>query len=341
MYKPYILDLFEIDKTKRPLAGGKGANLGELVTISEIRVPAGFCVSTEAFRKVTEGHRELSDLLDALARLRAEERGAIGVVTKNIRSIIENLPMPETIATQVAASLGRLGAQDAYAVRSSATAEDSPTASFAGQQDTYLNIIGMTEVLRHVSKCWAPLFTERAAIYRMQNRFAHHRAQMAVVVQKMVLPQAAGILFMADPVTGNRKVSSIDASFGLGEAVVSGLVNADCYKVREGAVIAKKIGSKMLAVHAARDGGTKHQEIEPAQQNRQALADEQILQLERLGRTIEAHFGQPQDIEWCWSDGAFYIVQSRPITTLYPIPEVQDSEKRIRVNGTDGYVEVL
>jgi phosphoenolpyruvate synthase/pyruvate phosphate dikinase len=150
-----------------------------------------------------------------------------------------------------------------------------------------------------------------------------------VVVQKMIFPQAAGILFTADPVTSNRKVSSIDASFGLGEALVSGLVNADVYKVRNGKIIAKKISTKKLAVFASQDGGTKEQEIEPERQNRQALTDEQILQLAHLGRKIEGHFRHPQDIEWCLADGTFYVVQSRPITTLFPVPEANDQENHV------------
>ena len=198
------------------------------------------------------------------------------------------------------ASSPGLDEKNAYAVRSSATAEDLPTASFAGQQDTYLNIIGKEAILKHISKCWASLFTERAVIYRLQNGFDHRKVHLSVVVQKMVFPQAAGILFTADPVTSNRKVLSIDASFGLGEAMVSGLVNADSYKVRNGKVIDKKISTKKLAIYALKDGGTKEQEIEPERQNRQALTDEQILQLERMGRKIEEHFGRPKISNGVW-----------------------------------------
>src|SRR5205085_7738250 len=171
-----------------------------------------------------------------------------------------------------------------------------------------------------------------AVIYRLQNGFDHRKVHLSVVVQKMVFPQAAGILFTADPVTSNRKLLSIDASFGLGEALVSGLVNADSYKVRNGKVIEKKISTKKLAISALKDGGTKAQEIEPERQNRQALTDEQMLQLERMGRQIEAHFGCPQDIEWCLVDDTFYIVQSRPITTLYPIPDANDQENHVYVS---------
>ena len=261
-----------------------------------------------------------------------EDRDKIGELSGEIRRVIEGIAIPQDINEEITRHLSRLGEKNAYAVRSSATAEDLPTASFAGQQDTYLNIIGKEAILKHISKCWASLFTERAVIYRMQNGFDHRKVYLSVVVQKMVFPQVAGILFTADPVTSNRKVLSIDASFGLGEAMVSGLVNADNYKVRNGKIIDKKISTKKLAIYALKDGGTKEQEIEPEKQNRQALTDEQILQLERIGRKIEEHFGSPQDIEWCLADDTFYIVQSRPITTLYPIPEANDQENHVYVS---------
>lgn len=328
----YVLSFQEIDRTKSMLVGGKGANLGELSRIEGIRVPEGFCVTTEAYKKVTGNNRELNSLLDELARRKAGEREDISGISAKIRAIIESIPLPQDIADAIAGYLTEFGESDAYAVRSSATAEDLPTASFAGQQDTYLNIIGKEAVLRHISRCWASLFTDRAVIYRAQNGFGHRNVHLSVVVQKMVFPQAAGILFTADPVTSNRKVVSIDASFGLGEAMVSGLVNADSYKVRDGKIIDKKISAKKLAIYALEDGGTEEQEIEPEEQKSQALTDEQILQLEQIGRTIEEHFGRPQDIEWCLVDGTFYIVQSRPITTLYPIPEANDRENHVYIS---------
>jgi pyruvate,water dikinase len=321
------------------VVGGKGANLGELSTIKGIRVPEGFCVTTAAYKKITENNLELNSLLDELTRHKAEERGNISEISARIRKAIERIPISEDIAEEIAGYLKEFGEKDAFAVRSSATAEDLPTASFAGQLDTYLNIIGKEAILKHISKCWASLFTERAVIYRLQNGFDHRTVHLSVVVQKMVFPQAAGILFTADPVTSNRKVLSIDASFGLGEAMVSGLVNADIYKVSNGKVIDKKISTKKLAIYALKDGGTKEQEIEPERQNRQVLTDEQILQLERLGRKVEEHFGRPQDIEWCLVDDTFYIVQSRPITTLYPIPEANDQENHVYVSV--GYQQMM
>ena len=206
-----------------------------------------------------------------------------------------------------------------------------PTASFAGQQDTYLNVVGPAAILQHISRCWASLFTERAVTYRLRNGFDHSKVHMAVVVQQMVLPDAAGILFTADPVTSHRKVSSVEASFGLGEALVSGLVNADAYKVRDGEIVANAVGNKQLAIHAVPAGGTEEQAIDPAQQEQPALTDAQVVRLAGVGRRIEAHFGCPQDIEWCLVDD-FQIVQSRPITTLFPVPAAGDGENHVYVS---------
>jgi rifampicin phosphotransferase len=328
----YVLCFQEIDKTKFMVAGGKGANLGELCRLKGIQVPEGFCVTTEAYKKITENNQELKSLLDELTRFKADERENISEISGRIRMAIERLPIPNEIAEEIAGCLTKFGEKEPFAVRSSATAEDLPTASFAGQQDTYLNIIGKEAILQHISKCWASLFTERAVMYRLQTGFDHRKVYLSVVVQKMVFPQVAGILFTADPVTSNRKLLSIAASFGLGEALVAGLVNADNYKVRNGQVIDKKIAAKKLAIYALKDGGTKEQAIAAEQQARQALTDEQVLQLACIGRKIEEHFGAPQDIEWCLADDTFYIVQSRPITTLYPIPEANDRENHVYVS---------
>lgn len=325
----FVLGFQDIDKTKLMVVGGKGANLGELAKLEGIRVPDGFCISTEAFKRTLSETPSINGLLDQLSLLKVGDREAIRKLSGEIRRVIEGTAIPQDIHEEIGRHLSRLDEKNAYAVRSSATAEDLPTASFAGQQDTYLNIIGKEAILKHISKCWASLFTERAVTYRIQNGFDHRKVHLSVVIQKMVFPQVAGILFTADPVTGNRKVLSIDASFGLGEAMVSGLVNSDNYKVRKGEVIDKKIATKKLAIYAVKDGGTKEQELEPERQSRQVLTDEQILQLEHIGRKIEEHFGCPQDIEWCLADDIFYIVQSRPITTLYPIPEANDKEKHV------------
>jgi rifampicin phosphotransferase len=328
----YVMGLHEIGQTQVAVVGGKGAQLGELSRIDDIRVPTGFCVTTDAFRRAMGDARSIDDRLDRLSALNPDDPEAVRTLSAEIRRAIEGVAIPEGMAAAITRALARLGEQAAYAVRSSATAEDLPTASFAGQQDTYLNVVGPAAILQHISRCWASLFTERAVTYRLRNGFDHRKIQMAVVVQQMVLPDAAGILFTADPITGNRKVAVVEASFGLGEALVSGLVNADVFKVRDGEVVAKAVATKQLAIYALPAGGTQEKPIDPARQEQPALTDAQTVQLAQLGRRIEAHFGCPQDIEWCLVDDGFHIVQSRPITTLFPIPAAGDQENHVYVS---------
>jgi len=328
----YVLDFQEIDQTQVAVVGGKGALLGELSRIEGIRVPAGFCVTTDAFQRIVEDARSIDDRLDRLSRLKPDDREAIRALSAEVRQAVEAVVIPEDLASAIAGALVRLGEQAPYAVRSSATAEDLPTASFAGQQDTYLNVVGLAAILEHVSRCWGSLFTERAVTYRLRNGFDQRKVRMAVVVQRMVSPDAAGVLFTADPVTCNRRVASVEASFGPGEALVSGLVNPDVYKVRDGEVVTKEVATKQLAIHPAPAGGTKEQAIEPELQQQPALTDAQVVRLAQLGRRIEAHLGRPQDIEWCLVDDDFQVVQSRPITTLFPIPDAGDQENHVYVS---------
>src|SRR5499426_2952055 len=190
----YVLGFQDIDKTKLIVVGGKGANLGELSKIEGIRVPDGFCISTEAFKRTIGERSSINELLDKLSLLKVEDRDKIGELSCEIRRVIEGIAIPEDINEEITRLLTRPGEKHAYAVRSSATAEDLPTASFAGQQDTYLNIIGKDNILKHVSKCWASLFTDRAVIYRLQNGFDHRKVHMSVIIQKMIFPETAGIL---------------------------------------------------------------------------------------------------------------------------------------------------
>lgn len=328
----YVLGFQEIDRAQVAVVGGKGAHLGELSRVDGIHVPAGYCVTTDAFRRVMADAPSIDDRLDQLSRLNPDDRDAIRALSAEIRGSVEGIPIPDDLAAAITRPLARLDEEAAYAVRSSATAEDLSTASFAGQQDTYLNVVGPAAILKHVSRCWASLFTERAVTYRLRNGFDHRKVHMAVVVQQMVSPDAAGILFTADPVTSNRKVATVEASFGLGETLVSGLVNADVYKVRDDEVVDKTVATKRLAIHASPAGGTQEQAIELELQEQPALTDAQVVRLAQLGRQIEAHFGRPQDVEWCLVDGGFQIVQSRPITTLFPIPEVDDGENHVYVS---------
>ena len=324
-----VLSFQEMENTQLSQVGGKGLNLGKLSKIEEIQVPEGFCVTTEGYKKAFEQNETFHALLDRLTLLKVEDRDQISVICRKVRQILMEVEIPSDVVKAVSNYLSQFGDEHAYAVRSSATAEDLPHASFAGQQDSYLNIIGKEAILEHISKCWASLFTDRAVIYRIKNGFDHKQVSISVIVQKMVFPHASGIMFTADPITSNRKVLSIDACFGLGEALVSGLVSPDCYKVKEDKLVDMRIVTKKLATYGLKEGGTETKQIDPNQQKTQTLTELQILQLSRIGRQIEAYFGCPQDIEWCLVNDTFYIVQSRPITTLYPIPETNDQDNHV------------
>ncbi|MBR3119539.1 MAG: phosphoenolpyruvate synthase, partial [Oceanobacillus sp.] len=232
-----VIGFQEMGKTEHLLVGGKGLNLGELSKIQGIEVPEGFCITTTGYQMAIEQNEMFQALLDQLMVLNVEERHQISEISSKIRQLMMDVDIPSDVVSAVDENLSEFGENHAYAVRSSATAEDLPHASFAGQQDTYLNIKGLDAILQHISKCWASLFTDRAVIYRMQNGFDHSKVSLSVIIQRMVFPQASGILFTADPITSNRKIVSIDASFGLGEALVSGLVSPDNYKVQEERVV--------------------------------------------------------------------------------------------------------
>ncbi|GAB2793388.1 pyruvate,water dikinase [Amycolatopsis magusensis] len=328
----YVMGFGQIDRTNGPEVGGKGVHLGELSRIDGVSVPDGFCVTTEAYREIVAAAPSIDEQLDRLSQVEPEDRAAIRTLSAQVRDLIEGVELPGDLEAAITGSLARLGDGTACAVRSSATAEDLPTASFAGQQDSYLNIAGPEAVLRHVRRCWASLFTERAVTYRLHNGFDHRDVRMAVVVQRMVFPDVAGILFTADPVTSNRKVATVESGWGLGEALVSGLVNADVHTVRDDQVVTTTIGTKARAILPLPEGGTHETPVEPERQARAALTEAQVLRLVRLGRRIEAYFGRPQDIEWCLAGDEFHIVQSRPITTLFPVPETGDEDNHVYIS---------
>lgn len=316
--------------------GGKAARLAQLSRIDGIRVPAGLCVTTAAFRRVRADVPSIDVQLDELARLEPEDRGTLRALTARIRRGIEEVGVPDDVAGVISDAVLRLGGPASYAVRSSATAEDLPSASFAGQHDTYLGVVGLPAVLEHISRCWASLFTERAVAYRVRNGVAHRRVEMAVVVQQMVLPAASGVVFTADPVTGNRRVATVEATFGLGQALVSGTVDPDVYRVRDGSVVGCTVATKDVAVHASPAGGTRAEPIEAARQVEPVLTDRQAVELVAVGRRIESHFGCPQDVEWCLDDDGVHVVQSRPITTLFPVPEADDAGYHVYVSVGHG-----
>ncbi len=307
MTQSAIIGLDDPAARQLPMVGGKGANLAELIAAG-FPVPGGFCVGTAGY-------------LDAAAAAGLDDVLAAGgpQLAERARAALLAAPISDATAAAVRDAYARLGTDVPVAVRSSATAEDLPTASFAGQQDTYLNIIGIDAVLDAVRRCWASLWTDRAVSYRQEAGIDHHDVRLSVVVQRMLDAQLAGVLFTADPVTGRRTRTVIDAAPGLGEAVVSGSVNPDHVVVEADGTIAEyRVGDKVVAIRPRAGGGT-----EEVTQNTagRSLTDGQVGELVALGRRVEAHFGVPQDIEWAVdSAGAVWLTQSRPITTLYPLP---------------------
>ena len=280
--------------------GGKAANLGELITAG-FPVPPGFVVTTAAYAEVAKGR------LDDLG-------------PEQMRVALLDAPIPAAVADAVRRSYAGLGTDVAVAVRSSATAEDLPWASFAGQQDTFLGILGADAVLDAVRRCWASLWTDRATSYRTAQGIGHASVQLAVVVQQMVDARMAGVLFTADPVTGRRTRTMIDASPGLGEAVVSGAVNPEHIVVEgERTIVEHRAGDRTVEIRQRSGGGTEY--VVSEGEDRPSLDEKQIAALVDLGRRVEAHFGAPQDIEWALdADGTTWLTQSRPITTLHPLP---------------------
>ncbi len=335
----YVYDFNELMTPKISEVGGKATNLIKLFKTDEINLPEGFCITTTAYTEMFKDNNELNILLTQLSQIKMNEFNHISEISGKIRDVIIRTTIPEKIKHEIVINLTKLGKDKSYAVRSSATAEDLPTASFAGQHDTYLNVIGLDNILNNISKCWASLFTDRAVIYRARNGYDHRKVCLAVVVQQMVLSDVSGVMFTADPITSNRKIVSIDASFGLGEALVSGHVNTDTYKVYDGRITDKKISSKNTGIYAKQDGGTEEIVINEKLKNTQTLSDHQILELERLGRQIETYFSYPQDIEWCILNDKIYVVQSRPMTTLYPLPDVKKDDKRIYMSS--GHLQMM
>ncbi len=350
MTKRYILFFEEISEKDLPSVGGKGANLGEM-TKAGFPVPYGFCVTTEAYQEfITQNN--LSDFIyQVIKDAKLENINEIG---KTIRDRLQQSKIPEHTEQEIITAIRKGDANTYYAVRSSATAEDLAFASFAGQQDTYLNIQGETALLDSVRNCWASLFTDRAILYRIQNNIAHEMVQMSVIVQKMVLPEVSGIMFTADPISGHRGIISIDAGYGLGEALVSGLVSPDIYKFRKSSkqINSRTIAEKKLAIMPIEGGGTQKVEITGEKSISQVMSDSQIRRLAELGMAIENHYGSPQDIEWCLevsllssnnnsSEGELFIVQSRPITSLFPLPKPLPQDEALHAYASFNHFQVM
>jgi len=330
-----ILPFSAIDRGALAVAGGKAANLGELVRAG-FPVPAGFCITTAAYDLVA-ADAGLETTLAALAGIRPDDTTRLAGLAKEARSSLSEASVPDALGQAIARAYGDLGEGGApvpVAVRSSATAEDLPQASFAGQQDTYLNVVGAESVLEAVRRCWASLWTDRAVSYRATNGIDPHGVRLAVVVQRMVDAAVAGVLFTANPVTGKRRQAVIDASPGLGEAVVSGEVNPDHFvaSTATGEIVERRLGDKRVAIMAASGGGTERVELAAGDDNA-SLSVGQVLALAKLGARVEEHYEMPQDTEWAIDgDSEIWLLQARPITSLFPLPvNAPTDEQDLRV----------
>ncbi len=300
------------------MVGGKGANLAKLARAG-FPVPGGFLVTTAAYQAFVATNRLDDTIRKALADIRLDDPAALERASTQIRQAFTAGTVPDDLTLDLWEAYAKLG-QPPVAVRSSATAEDLPEMSFAGQQDTYLNILGNDELLAAVVNCWGSLWTARAIGYRSRNSIDQAEVALSVVVQQMVQSEASGVLFTANPLTGKRSETVIDATLGLGEALVSGQVEPDHYIVesRTGRIVQKTLGAKALAIHGQTGGGTVTQHSDASTQ--QALPDAAIRAVTALGQQVAELYGTPQDIEWGWAEGKLYLLQSRPITSLYPLP---------------------
>ena len=301
-------------------AGGKGMNLARL-TRAGFDVPRGFVISTSAYREFVAANRWLPAILSGTTELSADDASVLERASAQIRVAFSAGKMPEDLEAAIRAAYAEFENKP-VAVRSSATAEDLPDLSFAGQQDTYLNVIGVAQLLEAVINCWSSLWTARAIGYRIRNGIDHNEAALAVIVQEMIQSEASGVLFTANPLSGLRSETVIDATWGLGEALVSGQVEPDHYVVDTSAdrLLTKTLGAKKISTRGKMGGGVEV--VEELADSRQAIADDQILALAKLGQQIQQEYGFPQDIEWALAEDKLYILQSRPITSLFPVPEL-------------------
>lgn len=314
--KKFVLWFEEVRKEDIPLVGGKGANLGELKSAG-IPVPNGFIMTSAAYYYFLDQTRLRSRIQKLLSGLNPEDNKKLNSVSREVKKIILDAKMPALLAKEILDGYKKLGGFP-VAVRSSATAEDLPSASFAGQQATFLNTVGGAKVVEAVQKCYASLYEARAIYYRLINKFDHMKVALAVPIQNMIESEVSGIMFTVDPVGQDANKLVIEAGYGLGEAIVSGSVTPDRYVVDKTSlsISDKEINAQTWKIVREHKGGDKHINVSKADQKIQKLADDKILALAKLGLKIEEHYKSPQDTEWTLAGGELTFVQSRPITTL-------------------------
>ncbi|HSQ90376.1 PEP/pyruvate-binding domain-containing protein, partial [Romboutsia sp.] len=328
-----ILYIDEIKEDSFNLVGGKGYNLGKMIQ-NKFPVPNGFCITTLAFSEFIKNIKNENVFID-LENTNFDDLNNIDKLCFKIRKLITSKLIDENLENEINIALNKIGKEKFYAVRSSATAEDLENMSFAGQQDTYLNTQGINCIKENIKKCWASLYTQRAVIYRKKNKIKEEDVSICVVIQEMIDAKKSGIMFSADPLTNSYNNITIDAGFGLGEALVSGLITPDLYKYHkvENKIIYKEVNKKEIAIYRNKGGGTQQVILDENQKTTQVLSDNEIKQLSNMAKDIETYYNSPQDIEWAINEeGKIYILQSRPITSLYPKINKIDNEERIYIS---------
>ncbi len=306
----------EVGKGDIPLVGGKGANLGEM-TKAGLPVPQGFIVTSEAYFRFVREKKIDAYILKWTKGLDPEDSKKLNKIAHELQKAMKSFSLPAELVRDIEKAYDQMK-HGPVAVRSSATAEDLPDASFAGQQATFLNVEGKTQLIKAIRECWASLFEARAIYYRTVNNFDHMKVGIAVPVQKMVQSEVSGIMFTVDPVGEDTGKITIDAGLGLGEAVVSGSITPDHYVVDKATmkIVSKEIGPQAWQIVRDKEGKNKHVNLTKEQKEGQKLTDDQIIALATVGKQVEDHYGKPQDTEWAFEGGSFYMVQARPVTTL-------------------------
>ena len=312
----YIKWFKDLDKEDIPIAGGKGANLGEM-TQAGIPVPPGFVVLSSAYFEFLEKNGLRPKIHQILSTTDATDPAQLTPAAAKIQKIMGQATVPPEVAKEIFLAYAKIGSRAPVAVRSSATAEDLPDASFAGQQESYLNVSGDANVVDRVKACWVSLFGARAIFYRQEQKFDHFKVGIAVPIQKMIQSEVSGVMFTVDPISHDRDKIVIEAAWGLGDYIVQGVVTPDHYEISRasGKIITKTV-SKQEIMETRSNQGVKEVKIPSKLQEKQKLSDEKIIKVFELGRKIHNHYLAPQDIEWALAKGKLYITQSRPITTL-------------------------
>ncbi len=317
---PHVVWFKDIGKNDIPLVGGKGANLGEM-TQAGIPVPNGFCVTAPAYYYFLDQNDLRDKIKEALKDLDVNDNDELFAASKRVKEIVMRARMPDDLADQIKSAYQKFPHKDQeVAVRSSATAEDLPDASFAGQQATYLNISGDTDVVKAVQKCWASLFEARAIFYRVQKGFDHFKVGIAVPVQMMVQSEVSGVMFTINPINNDPFTIVVESVWGLGEMIVQGSATPDHFEIdREKWVILKKEISTQKVMLSKEKGITKQMRVPESKIDKQKVGDDIILKVAKLGQRLQDHYEKPQDVEWAYEDDKLYIVQTRPITTVSAI----------------------